>query len=45
METVATAPLEALAVTLGILGRLAVPLGLLALLSSGLRRWESHRAG
>jgi hypothetical protein len=35
---------EALAVTLGILVRLAVPFGLLALLTTGLRRWETHRA-
>jgi hypothetical protein len=34
------ASMESLAMTLGILMRLAVPLGLLALVSAGLRRWE-----
>ena len=33
--------MESLAMTLGILFRLAVPLGLLALISTGLRRWEA----
>ena len=35
--------MESLATALGILIRLAVPLGLLALVSTGLRRWEAHR--
>jgi hypothetical protein len=35
--------MESLAMGLGILLRLAVPLGLLALVSTGLRRWEAHR--
>ncbi len=35
--------MESLAMTLGILIRLAVPLGLLALASAGLRRWDAHR--
>ncbi len=32
--------MEGLAMTLGILLRLAAPLALLALVSTGLRRWE-----
>ena len=36
--------MESVAVALGILVRLVVPFGLLVLLSSGLRRWEAHRA-
>lgn len=35
--------METLAFALGMLMRLAVPLGLLALVSTGLRRWEAHR--
>ncbi len=35
--------MEGLAMALGILLRLAVPLGLLALVSAGLRRWEAHQ--
>lgn len=35
--------MESLAMTLGILVRLAVPLGLLALMSTALRRWDAHR--
>jgi hypothetical protein len=32
--------MESLAMTLGVLVRLAVPVALLALMSTGLRRWE-----
>lgn len=35
--------MESLAMALGILMRLAVPLGLLALVSTGLRRWEARQ--
>jgi hypothetical protein len=35
--------METLALALGMLMRLAVPLGLLALVTTGLRRWEAHR--
>jgi hypothetical protein len=34
--------MEALATAFGILIRLAIPLGLLALASTGLRRWEAR---
>ncbi len=35
--------MESLAMALGILLRLAVPLGLLALVSAGLRRWDARQ--
>lgn len=35
--------MEGLVMTLGILLRLAAPLGLLALISTSLRHWDAHR--
>ncbi len=35
--------MESLAMALGMLLRLAVPLGLLVVVSTGLRRWEARR--
>lgn len=36
--------MEALAMTLGVMLRLAIPLGLLALFSTSMRRWDSQRS-
>ncbi len=35
--------MESLAMALGILLRLAIPLGLLAFVSAGLRRWDARQ--
>jgi hypothetical protein len=43
MESLPMSSIETVVVALGLLVRLAVPFAVLALLTTGLRRWESRR--